>query len=338
LIHSKRKMKKTLSLLGILLLLGAVYLYLSKDGNTQGTVSKDYKAFVLEDPSLVAFITIKEKDRPLVHLSNKNGDWYLNDKHRANSGIVENILVTMNNMSLRYIPTYKENQTALKRIDRHGIEVATFDAKGKPITDFMLGTNISSEYGTYCALKNSSQVYVMHLPAVEGGIRSYFTATNDGLRDQIIFRNEVEDIEKITCTYPKDKSHSFVVEKSSEGYRLSGNNVKGTVIQNYLQAYVKDYIKLVSVGVKNDHFYRDSITQQLPFMEVIIENKKREPISFEVYPMKDIKNKYINTKSPKEIDKSHEEYFVYTSDEDFYLVQGKFLNKLIKSPLEFCEY
>ena len=116
-------------------------------------------------------------------------------------------------MQIDYVPTVAENVNALKRFEYHGIEIKTYDEKGGILTDFVLGTNTNTEYGTYCHKAGSNQTYVMKLPIIEGGLRNYFTHNIDDLRDITLIQTNFRDIKSVQVDYPKDTKNSFKIDK-----------------------------------------------------------------------------------------------------------------------------
>jgi hypothetical protein len=195
-------MKRTLILLLLLLLVVGVYYVIGEKPEEETTINVEDRDFKTKDRDAVGTITIKTKGRPLTHLSRKkNEEWYLNNTYKANQRIAANMLGALSAMTIQYIPNKLENQTALDRMDMHGIEIKTYDYNGNVLTDFILGTNINTEYGTYFRRANAKQCYVMSIPASPGGLRNYFTQTKEDLRDMTVFAYEPDNIKKVTKAF-----------------------------------------------------------------------------------------------------------------------------------------
>lgn len=333
------RMKNILILLLVLLALLVGFFSISDDSEKKTSVKIDDREFILKDPSKAKTITIDTRGRPMVHLSeNKNG-WYINNKHRANQRIVTNMLNTLNRMTIQYIPTKAEGETAKKRMEMHGIDVKVYDDAGEAIIEFTMGTNTNTEYGTYCLKKDSDQVYVMSNPIIEGGIRNFFTQSQEQLRDLTVFAFEPNNIRKISVDYPKDVKNSFSIIRNGTSYELSSPSSMGDKVpsQNILDAYVKDFTDLQSEIVKNDHVFKDTILTFIPFLELTIETVENSPLKCQVYPKNDMVNSRINTRSVDDLTPQHEGYFLSTNRGDFYLVQGRLLNKFLKKVSYFYE-
>jgi len=327
-------MKRTLFLLLVFVALIALYFVLgSTDKNT--SVRLEDREFILESPDKVEVITIESKARPAIHLSKRKEGWFINNKHKANDRIVNNMLQTMRRMSIKYVPPLSEHQTAVERMAMHGLDITTFDSKGRVITDFILGTNTNDEYGTYCMMPQASQSYVMSIPSIQGGIRNYFTQSQEEMRENTVFSYEPNNIRKVSITYPKSKQHNFSISRQGKSFDLQSSTNSGEPIDNIMDAYIKDFKNMYCEYVKNDHELKDSIISIIPFAEMKIEAQNKPPLTLKVFPTLDLTDTSVNTRSPDDISEFHQKFFVYSNFGDFYFVQDKFVHPYFKKPSYF---
>jgi len=324
-------MKRTLVLLFVLAALAGFYFGTKDKGEAKTSIKVEDREFLLQDTDEVAVITIEAKNKPGIHLGKMDGQWYINNKHKANPRIVDNMLFALSKMIIMYIPTKAENETAKNRMEQHGIDIKTYDKAGKLITDFTMGTNTNSEYGTYCLKRDAHQTYVMARPVVQGGIRDYFKHTLEDLKDLTVFSYHTNDIRKIAVTYPKDMANSYEIIRNGLDLEYSVNGKATAANANTLDAYVKDFKSMTSEFIKNDHTMKDDITSKLPFMKLEIIAQNKPDFSIDVYPSNDIEYEDTFTRSPKDITPQHEKFFIYTNQGDFYRVQDRFIKKFIKT-------
>ncbi len=322
-----------------MLALLAGYFLMGEKEETKSSVRIEDREFILKDPDAAKTITIETKGRPIVHLSETKDGWYINNRHKANQRIVQNMLTTLSKMTILYIPTKAAAETAKNRMQMHGIEIKTFDKNGEVLTEFTLGTNTSIENGTFCLKKGADQVYVMSLPAMEGGIRNFFTQNHEELRDMTIFAYKPNNIRKVTVDYPKDVKNSFSIKRNGTALELSSpTQMSGQVAnQNIMDAYLKDFHNLQSEFIQNDHIFKDTISTFIPFMELTIETLENPPLKCQIYPTRDMMNSRINTRSVDDLTLQHEGYFLNTNRGDFYMVQGRLFNKFLKKVSYFYE-
>ncbi len=326
-------MKRTILLLLIVTSLGVIYFLTAEGGEEKkSTLSIEDRDFITTDRSAVGTITIKTKGRPMFHLSKVDDNWYLNNAHKASSNIVNNMIGALNVMQIQYIPSTAENQTALGRMDMHGIDIKTYDHSGKLLTDFVLGTNTNTEYGTYFRKSDSNQCYVMEIPARPGGLRNYFTQSYEDLREMTVFSFKHEDITKIEMSYPKDISNSYKITQIGNRQQLfshSGESIDKINI-NVVDAYLKDFIDLHAEWLKNGHVDKDTVSNYTPFAELKIESKNRSPFEIDIYSLLDLKDRGVFTRSVDDITPRHEKFYALTSDGDFFRVQQKLIERFLR--------
>ena len=326
-------MKRTILLLLIVVSLGAIYFLTAESSEEEKTtLSVADRDFITTDRSAVGTITIKTKGRPMFHLGKVDEDWYLNNKHKANSNIINNMIGALNVMQIQYIPSKAENQTALGRMDMHGIDIKTYDHSGKLLTDFVLGTNTNTEYGTYFRKSDSHQCYVMEIPARPGGIRNYFTQSYEDLRELTVFSYDHQDITKVEMFYPKDVSSSFkITQKGNQQYLFSHNGESVEHLNNNIvEAYLKDFIHLQAEWLKNGHVDKDTVSNYTPFAELKIESKNESPFEIDIYSLLDLKDRGVFTRSVNDITPRHEKFYALTSDGDFFRIQQNLITSFLR--------
>ncbi len=323
-------MKRTIVLLLILLALGAVYFF-TLNANDKTTISVADRDFITKDISEVGTITIKSKGRPQFHLSKVKDEWFLNNSHKANENIVGNMIGALKVMQIQYIPSKAENQTALNRMEMHGIDIKTFDHSGKLLTDFVLGTNTNTEYGTYFRKSDSNQCYVMEIPARPGGLRNYFTQSYEEFRDATVFSYDHKDITSIKMTYPKDTRNSFqITQMGSQKKLLNHAGVEVESNENVLDAFLKDFVYLKAEWLKNGHVDKDTVSNYTPFAQLQIESSKQSSIGISIYSLLDLQDRGVFTRSVDDISERHEKFYTLTSNGDFYRVRLPFISQFLK--------
>lgn len=326
-------MNRTISLLLILFVLMGIWFYTKQDAEKKTTIRIEDREFITKDREAISTITIDSKGRPRIHLEKKEGEWYINNKYLAKFSIVNNMLSTLSRMAIDYIPTQGENKTALKRMEKHGIDITTYDEAGKVLTEFTLGTNTNDEYGTFCLKKGAKQTYVMSIPTQEGGIREYFNQTVIELRDRLMFDLKPDEIKEIKVEFPKDKKSSFLINNESavpQVKPLIERQMQGKLSRNILDAYIKDFHAIYAEAIKNDFQFRDSITVVTPFMELTILSTDGKERHMKMFPHLDAHNQYYNTKSVDDLHNRHERFYVETNWGDFYLCQDRFIGRFMR--------
>lgn len=327
-------MKKTLILLLVLLILGGIY-YTSFSNTDKTTIKLEDRSFMGQDSDKIHTMTIKTKARPLLHISKKNGAWYLNRKHRASKNMTDNMLSTLKTMEIKYVPTSNENNTIHERIKTFGIDVKTYDEAGKLLSDFIIGPNTNDEYGTYFLKRGAEQAYVMHVPSHEGGVRNMFAHDIENFRDLNVIDIKAEEIVSISMEYPKDVTNSFTLNKKAGSYQLQ--DLKGQseeINQKLAESFFASCENVNAEIFQNQLDEKEQILEQLPFAKLSLELKNGKELWLAMYPLVDVTSDY-NTRSVKDVTTRHQRYFVNTNWGDFFQVQSRFLDRFFKTGSHF---
>ena len=326
-------MKKTLILLLILIIAGGVYYFLIQ-GDNSGTINLENRDFIVENPDDIAFITVKTKAYPMMHLEKKSKDqWILNKKYVADKNVVSNMVGTLSKMEIKYIPTKATNANIIKNLDRVGIEITTYDKRGNVLKELVMGSNDNKEGATFCVRKGYDQSYAMHLRVTEGGLRNYFDQTQLNLRDKSVFNIDHADIKSLSISYMKDKKSSFKITKDNEGFDVEAigqfNPKQVDVNDNIVDAYLKDYSQIYSEAIRTGDITMDSIKQFVPFAKIEFELKDASKQSFDFYPMLDLVDNEVSTQKINDLAKI-DRHFVFSNTNEVYVVQQRMVKEFFK--------
>lgn len=329
---------KTLIPLAILLILGVVY-YMTKDTPQDSSISIEDRDFVVENRDDIDIIRIKRPGYPEIHLSKSGGEWILNQRRKASSHIVRNILTVLTRMELDYIPPKTTYSKIMKDIELLGIDVTTYDKAGNVLSDFIVGKNNRVESGTYCLKKGAKQPYVMIVPAVSGGIRNYFTLTDLDLRDKTVMNVKSSDIVELTMDFKKDRKNSFQIKKEGSQYGItplvpSANTSNISQNQNVLSAYMKNFKGFGAEGITTGKPEMDSIFRKIPGIELAMGMKDGSKRKFSFYPIVYRPEEDQPEKRTAEDLSRTEKFFMFSDNGESYIVQQRVMNKFIQ-PLSY---
>jgi hypothetical protein len=329
---------KTLLPLAILLILGVIY-FMTKDAPKDSSISIDDRDFVVENREDIDIIRIKRPGYPEIHLSKKGEEWFLNQRRKASSHIVRNILTVLTKLELDYIPPNTTYPKIMKDIELLGIDVTTYDKAGNVLSDFIVGKNNNVESGTYCLKKGAKQPYVMILPSVSGGIRNYFTLTDLDLRDKTVMNVKSSDIVELTMDFKKDRKNSFQIIKEGSSYGISplvptANTSNISQNQNVLSAYMKNFKGFGAEGIMTGKPEMDSIYRKIPGIELDMSMKNGSKRKFSFYPVVYRPGEDDPERTTAEDMRRTEKFYMFSDDGESYIVQQRVMNKFIQ-PLSY---
>jgi len=332
-------MKRTLLLLLLLICLGGFYFYTKNKPSDDTSIRIEDREFVVSDRKLIDIVTIKRPGYPQIHLSKSKDGWMLNERRKASSHVMKNILSVLTQLEIDYIPPRATLPSIMDGINKLGIEVTSYDKQGNVLSEFILGKNNNVESGTYILKKGAKQPYVVVVPAVSGGIRNYFTLTDMDLRDKRIMEINTDDIEKVTLDYKKDRINSFMIEKDGSDYKLSplkglaGREIKQN--KNIIESYILSLKNFDAEGIMTGNPSMDSLSNHIPFAELAIDMKGGEELGYTFYTI-------VNSLDPDAVRRGAgdlatiERYYVFTSDGEVYTMQHRLIKDIFK-PLYYFD-
>lgn len=329
-------MKKILIL--ILVILGMVWIYSNTSKETKSSMNTESRDFIVEDKNQIAYLTVKAKAYPMMHLKKVNDKhWILNQKYKADINVVNNMIGVLSKMQIKYLPSKKMNDNVIKNLDRVGIEIKAYDKEGDVLTDMIMGDNDNAEISTFCVRRGFDQAYAMHVAVTDGGLRNYFDQTQKNLRDKGIIDIQPSQINQLKVEYFKDKRNSFVINGEANKREVQPidlfNRLESEVNQNTVEAYLKDYNWIPSEAIRTGEDNLDTILKYVPFARMTLELKNNSQKQFDFYPMLDVMDPLINTQTISDLD-TIERHFVFTNEKEIFVVQQRMLEDFFK-PLSY---
>ena len=270
-------MKRTWLLVAVFLLLGAGAFYALQKKKTQtgSHVSWDMD-FAIKNVEDVGKIFIADRTGKTATLERKNGYWLYNGKFRARPTAMENLLETINQVNVLYIPPKAAEDPMVKSLATQGIKVEIYSTGGEKMKTYYVGGVTNDERGTYMIMDGAEQPYVVHLPTLVGQLRVRYMLGDDNWRDRTVFAEKPEDIQSVAIEYPQQKSESFRLEKTSASvYTISPmfsttSPSKLPQKKGIAEGYLLQFEKLGAEGYETDNPLRDSVTALVPFAVVTL--------------------------------------------------------------------
>ncbi len=291
------------------------------------------RAFAVGDRDDIAYVTIERNGYPFIHLSKNKNSWHLNEKRKVQQNYIDNLLSILTRLEVNTVPSRSQRPKILRDLKEHGIKVKAYDDDGKILTDFMLGKDSATDVGSYCLLTGAQQPYLMRVPAITGGIRTYFLMEEMDMRDKTVYNYEGQKIKSISVDYKRDQNNSFMIQNTGSNYSISAllddHPIDLNQNQNILNAYFKDFNKLGAEAIYTGDPSMDSLRQYLPFMELKVELNNSQVDTFFFYPVDQVTNKEKSYNTLQDINRVMR-HFMFSSDGEVYLVQHPLVKKHFK--------
>jgi hypothetical protein len=337
-------MKRTVVLLILFVLLGTGAYFLMENQDKSSTTSWNENGdFAIENVDDIYKIFIADKQDYRVLLERKNGYWTYNKKFKAKQTQIDDLLTTIKSVRMKYTtPRGAENQMR-KNLATSGVKVEIYDKNDNQMRVYYVGGATANSLGTYYIMEGATEPYVMHIPFFQGMLKGKFLKQNDDWKDLMMFGEQVEDIKSVSVDYPKQKSKSFKIERTSAGeyavkpfYEVTPE-INKPVINAAVEKYLIGYSVMMAEAFENINPNRDSINNTLPFVSISLTDLQGETKTARLFPIPQVDqygNPVLSTGVGMKGKQSIYRYFADYKDEygdSFRLVQHRNFERLFWS-------
>jgi len=328
-------MKKQIWILtGVLFLIIGVAIYLVQESKKPERSKYPDRDFATENIEDVHRIFMADKKGKTIDLKKDGDKWILNDQHEVFFNSMEIILRTLKKLRVKYIPPKAAEELIIKNLAASGIKVELYDKDNKKMKVFYVGGNTSDDLGTAFIMEGYDQPYVLHMQGQVGGIRTIFDMKEENLIDRWIFKEEFDDIESVSLEYPSLKNKSFILERTGNKYSVKPYyditpEIRGEILPAAVEAFLSGFSKLGAEAVINSSVDRDSVLQQIPFVNITVISKKNGEKILSLYPIYDQISEDVRKVDNVQYETFVERYFASSSNGNFYMTQHIIFGKIL---------
>ncbi|MFK8007960.1 MAG: DUF4340 domain-containing protein [Saprospiraceae bacterium] len=337
-------MKRTIILLVLFLVLGFGAYYLMKNQDTSSTTSwNEAGDFAVENVDDIYKIFIADKQDYRVLLERKNGYWTYNKKFKAKKTQIDDLLNTIRAVRMKYTTPRGAEDNMRRNLATSGVKVEIYDKNDNKMKVYYVGGATANSLGTYYIMEGSTEPYVMHIPSFQGMLKGKFMKLDDDWKDLMMFGEQVEDIQSLSVDYPKQKSKSFKIERTSVGeydvkpfYEVTPQ-IEKPVLNAAVEKYMMGFSVMMAEAFENKNVLRDSIVNTLPFVSISITDTKGATKVCRLFPIPQLDqygNPVLSTGVGMNGKQSIYRYFADYKDEygdSFRLVQHRNFERLFWS-------
>ena len=266
-------MKKTLFLLGLLILLAGSYFFFLHDRG-DSSQCKEAINFAVEDTAAIRRINIQHvyegESRDQILLDRRGpGDWVFNGGYKAVDARVQTLLETLSLIRVRRTLSENSQEKALELLEQNHIQIEVFSEAGI-IKSYQVGTQTKDALGTVMCMTGNlprwckEQPQVVHIPGQEGYLNSRYTLDFNLWRENLLFNASPSSLQAIELNY-KEAESSFRLERQGDSWALAGGEhlLDSTKIARYLGQFTgKIYAE--SFAEKNFPDALDTLKKVLP--------------------------------------------------------------------------
>ncbi len=316
------------------LVLGSVLLYALYNPNDAATDRLNQeRTFAVKNTDQIAKVFIAFRDGETVTLKREGAIWRYNGRYVARANAIDNLLDAIRRVEIKFKPAKAAVPLMVRSLAADGIKVEIYDQKNKLLRAYYVGGATQDERGTFVINEGYNQPYVAHLPGWEGNLRFRYSLQGEDWRDISIFQENLEQIQRVTVEYPKQKNKSFRLEKTGNGYTVTPfysitPQINRPIKPGKTSAFLIGFEHLQAEGFENGSPARDSVSRLVPFTIISTEDQQGNKKWVKLYPI--INQAIDDPKTGKQLGNlSVDRYFAETNTGDFLLVQDRVFRKIL---------
>jgi hypothetical protein len=326
-------MKKILVLLAILIALGVATFMLTKPKSI-AFVDADIR--VQKSADIHKLLLVDMNGNKAV-LALKNNEWTLNDTLIGRVDAVNNILKILQTIQPTQPVSSGAHNAVIKELATTGTKVEAYDADGKVLTSFTIGSSIDNGKNNFILKKGCDRPYLYKDGGFIGDISiSFFTSVAEW-RDRRVFRYSADSVSKIWVCYADFADSNFIIDNTTNEYNMQYAN--GTPIQvshTKVKDYIKEYTAKYCLNFENQMQNADSIKykgKNYGFIAIATKNKQIDTLHL----VRVKANQRVS--SPRVIDGviyDQESLFAYNK-KDLMVLQTESFAKILATPSYFAQ-
>lgn len=332
-------MKKNLLYLLILALLaGAVYymIYLNPDS----TLSINEKEFALEDTAQVHKIFISDMNGTYITFIRSDKGWLIEGTNKeARKDVIDLMLRTVKNFSLRYPVAKSALETSIKEIAAHNKKIELYDARGKKLRSFYMGPPAPDGKGNYMLVEKAKTPYVVWNTGFVGSLETRFSTDVHEVQSRLVLAIPFPALAEIIVRHSDPALASFSINvQKPDSFLITNLNTNQTIPNKKIDKdkvfeYI-DFLKAVycEAIVKNENELVKATSTE-PFCIITLKLRNGNSTEVKCY------HKEISKRSKSQTDEKGNPrlydldrfYGTVSGRDEVYLLQDYHFGKLLKT-------
>lgn len=282
-------------LIALLLVLGALALYLHfshQPGTTSGDASRQ---FAYKDTAAITHIFIADKEGSRSEVKRTDKGWIVNDKYPCRSEAILNLLEVIRNVEVKMPVPKPAKENVIRIMAAAALKVEIYTGK-KLVRQYYVGHETTDGEGSFMLLsdpktgKNYDEPFVCFIPGFTGYLQPRYIAKEHEWRDRLVINYIPPDLQKVEIIHAGQPDSTFSVELLTTNNFVLRNGL-GQELQ-YDTASVKRFLSYL----QNIHFealitgknprLEDSLAAVGPFCQLIVTARPFRKDVFKFYRKK----------------------------------------------------
>ena len=217
-------------IIALILISGFLYVYNTNYLVFNRVAERDFSVSYDEK---ISRIKISQDNEVKVTLEEKaDGNWVLNNEHRANYWAVTDAISALRSMHVRHPVSLEEKDSIAEVLRTDGAFVEVYSSKQlfsfrgwnifpfkRKIKSFYVGADLN-DTGTYMMIYRTENPQLVYIPGHEEGLKNIFTPNPYAWQDRFISRLSANEVEIVEVEITDNMAESFRLYNSTEGVKF----------------------------------------------------------------------------------------------------------------------
>jgi hypothetical protein len=308
--------------------------------NPNSTLSLDERAFAIDDTAIVNKIFISDMNGTHITYIRKQDGWQIEETQQAaRRDVIDMMLRTLKNNSVRYPVSKSALQNAIKDIAAHNKKVEVYDDKNKKIRSIIIGPPAPDGKGNYMLVEKAETPYVVWNTNFVGSLDTRFSTDVNLVRSRLVLSISFPTLAEIVVQHSDSKlsSYSINVQKPDSFLIINLNNKQSLPNRQIDKDKVFEYIDFLKAvyceSIITSESEKMKAVSQEPFCVITFKLRNGTTQEMKCYYKEISKRSKSQTDAegkvrPYDLDRF---YGVLNGSDDIYLLQDFHFGKLLKT-------
>lgn len=292
--------------------------------SADSTIKSSTNEFSIKDTATITKVFLADMKGKQVLLERKStNNWSLNGKFNAVQHNVNNLLETINLMTVKAPVAKARYDKTIRDLSTVGTKVEIYQGKDTPSKVIYIGTANQHHTGNYMMIEGSNLPYLVHIEGFNGFLSPRFSTFENDWKTKTIFKYTPKDIAEIRLSFPGQPQKGFVIQQTIDGEVSLLNNAL-VPVAGYDKGYVLDYIeRFREVNFEmweetKDPIFIDSVSTSTPLEIYTIKNMAGETTTIKTL-LKPLKSGMDIDGNP--IDHDQDRMYALINEKEFVIIQ-----------------
>lgn len=330
------KINRTILFILLFVVVGAALWYTLQRHKSKSTINTEDRKFAIENTEDIHKIFLAKKGSDPITLERGERAWLVNQRYRAFSSAIDNLLDVMSKLSIKSIPPRAAYEVIMKDFADVGLKVEAYNATGKLLKSYYIGGVTNDETGVYFLMDGYRQPYAMHLNKRQSNIRHRYDIALDDWRDRSLIPLRSDEIEAVEIQFPYNPVQSFRIQKIGGEYKLSSaarpDQLEKTPSQTFIKSYIENLSLAPTEAFQNKNPAKELTASWLPYLRIAVKSKiQTDSLIVNLFPINEEKEQPVDLSAEFLARGRFFRFYANRSDGDFLILQIQQILPILKT-------